>query len=112
MHCEGLEVSQDLPEAAKRAIVEEYMPSSYFKSIYQEMARRAATTIREDLRSRHPSLDLSFMTVRYGIGLEPLASVILSSSELPPSSSHPQPKGDPSSPSFKVFKVCAPFEKL
>ena len=72
--CTELNACQNLSEPAKRAVIEEYMKSSYFKSVYQEMVRRAAATIREDLRARNPLLDLSFMSLRYGIGPEPLAT--------------------------------------
>ena len=58
-----MEVGQHLPEAAKRAIIEEYMQSLYFKSVRQKMAKKAVTAIRGVLRSRNPSLDLSFMTL-------------------------------------------------
>ena len=112
VRCKELEVSQHLSEAARRAIIEEYMLSLYFKSIRQEMARKVAIVIQEDLRSRHPSLDLSFMSLKYGIGPEPLASVAPGGPKLLPPTSHPQSRGEPSSPSFEVFRGCAPFEKL
>ena len=86
--CLELNAGRNLSEAAKRAVIEEYMKSSYFRSVYQEMARRAAATIREDLRSRNPSLDLSFMSTRYGIGPEPLATATPAEPELPPLSGH------------------------
>ena len=83
--CQELDAGQNLSEPARRAVVEEYMKSSYFKSVRQEMARRAAATIREDLRARNPSLDLSFMSICYGIGPEPLATATPGGSEpLPP----------------------------
>ena len=83
--CRELDAGRNLSEPAKRAVIEEYMKSSYFKSVRQEMARRAAVAVREDLRARSPSLDLSFMSIRYGIGPEPLATATPSSSEaLPP----------------------------
>ena len=54
--CQELDAGRNLSEPAKKAVIEEYMKSSYFKSVRQEMARRAAATIREDLRARNPSL--------------------------------------------------------
>ena len=69
-----VEAGQHLPEAAKRAIIKEYMKSSYFTSIRQELAQKVVTTIRRKLRARHLSLNLSFMTLRYGLGPEPLST--------------------------------------
>ena len=63
-----MEAGQHLPEAAKRAVIEEYMKSLYFVSIKQELARRATTTIKRELRMRHPSLALSYMMLHYGLG--------------------------------------------
>ena len=84
--CQELDAGRNLSKFAKRAVIEEYMKSSYFKSVRQKMARRAAVTIREDLRARNPSLNLSFMSIRYGIGPEPLATATPGGSEpLPPS---------------------------
>ena len=86
--CQELDAGRNLSESAKRAMIKEYMKSSYFKSVRQEMARRAAVTIREDLRARNPSLDLSFMSIWYGIGPEPLATTTPGGSEpLPPTGS-------------------------
>ena len=81
--CQELDAGRNLSESAKRAVIKEYMKSSYFKSVCQEMARRAAVAIREDLRARSPSLDLSFMSIRYGIGPEPLATATPGASEPP-----------------------------
>ena len=86
--CLELDAGRNLSDAAKRAVIEEYMKSSYFRSVRQEMARRAAATIREDLRSRNPSLDLTFMSTRYDIGPEPLATATPTEPELPPPPSH------------------------
>ena len=62
-----MEAGQHLPKAVKRVVIEEYMKSLYFTSIRQELVRRAATTIRRELRARHPLLNLSFMTLRYDL---------------------------------------------
>ena len=69
-----MEAGQHLSKTAKRSVIEEYMKSLYFVSIRQELAWRAATTIKRELRSRHPSFDLSFMILCYGLGLEPLST--------------------------------------
>ena len=99
--CQELNAGRNLSKPAKRVVIEEYMQSSFFKFFHQEMARRSAAMIREDLRSRHPSMDLSFMSLRYGIG-----------PELPPLASRPPLWGERSSPSFEVFRGCTPFEIL
>ena len=62
--CQELEISQHLSEAVRRSVIEEYMQPSYFRSVILEIARRAAGAIREDLRSRNLSMDLSFMSLR------------------------------------------------
>ena len=87
-----IEAGQHLPEAAKRAVIEEHLKSSYFISIRQELAWRVAITIKRELRTRHSSLDLSFMTLHYGLGLEPLSTSASggSTSQQPSSTSSPQ----------------------